>query len=121
MNGFTRAQKLTITARDLDCVPHGGRCGGELTHHHRKNRGNGGVKSRDRVANGLLVCSAWNSAAESDADLAADARHHGWKLRADHEIETLSVYIPRLHAWVYLDDAGNYLTVDGEPLETKAL
>lgn len=111
MNGFTRAQKIAISARDLGCIIHGagGDCSGDLVHHHRKGRGHGGVKSRNRVANGLLVCSAWNSAAESDANLAALARGFGWKLRTDHEIDTLPVYIPKLGRLVYLDDAGHYL------------
>ena len=111
MNGFSKAQKIAISARDLGCVVHGagGECVGDLIHHHRKGRGAGGVKSRNRVANGLLVCSRWNSNVEAMPDLAAQARKNGWKLRSDHEIDTLPVYIPKLGRHVYLDDDGHYL------------
>ena len=122
MNGFNRAQKVAIAARDLGCVVHGagGECVGPLVHHHRKNRGHGGVKSRNRVANGLLVCGQWNSDVESLPDVAAQARRNGWKLRSDHEIDTLPVWIPKLGRFVYLDDAGNYLAMDHSVIEQEA-
>lgn len=111
MNGFSKAQKIVISARDLGCVIHGagGACVGDLLHHHRKGRGHGGVKSRNRVANGLLVCGTWNTDVEADPMLAAAARINGWKLRTDHEIETVPVFIPKLDRFVLLDDSGNYL------------
>jgi hypothetical protein len=121
-NGFTREQKILITARDLGCVVHGagGDCVGDLVHHHRKGRGHGGVKSRNRVANGLLVCSRWNGTVEAMPDLAAQARKNGWKLRTDHEIDNLPVFIPRLGVFVFLDDAGDYLNMQHQPIERKA-
>jgi hypothetical protein len=111
MNGFSRAQKVAIAARDLGCVVHGagGDCVGDLIHHHRKGRGHGGVKSRNRVANGLLVCARWNMLVEAMPDLAEQARKNGWKLRTDHEIDTLPVWIPKLGRFVLLDDDGHYL------------
>jgi len=111
MNGFSKAQKITISARDLGCVVHGagGECVGDLVHHHRKGRGAGGVKSRNRVANGLLVCSRWNGLVEAMPDLATQARKNGWKIRTDFEIEALPVWIPKIGRFVYLDDTGNYL------------
>jgi len=120
--GFTRAQKIAIAARDLGCVVHGagGECVGDLVHHHRKGRGSGGVKSRNRVANGLLVCGRWNDLVEAMPDLAAQARKNGWKLRTDHEIDNLPVYIPRLGQFVFLDDAGNYLDMHHQPLRKAA-
>jgi len=111
VNGFSKAQKIAISARDLGCVIHGagGDCVGDLLHHHRKGRGAGGVKSRNRVANGLLVCARWNTLVEAMPDLAAHARKNGWKLRTDHEIDTLPVWIPKLGRFVYLNDDGHYL------------
>jgi hypothetical protein len=110
VNGFSKAQKIAISARDLGCVVHGagGDCVGDLIHHHRKGRGAGGVKSRNRVANGLLVCARWNTLVEAMPDLAAQARKKGWKLRTDHEIDTLPVWIPKLGQFVLLDDDGHY-------------
>jgi hypothetical protein len=77
------------------------------------------VKSRNRVANGLLVCGQWNGLVESDPFIATDARHYGWKLRTDHEIDTLPVYIPKLGRHVYLDDAGHYLDLSHNIITTK--
>ena len=120
MNGFSKAQKITISARDLGCVIHGATgCSGELVHHHRKGRGAGGVKSRNRVANGLLVCSQWNTDVEALPDVAAQARKNGWKLRTDFEIDTLPVWIPKLGRFVYLDDTGNYLAMDHSIIEQE--
>lgn len=121
MNGFTKAQKIAISARDLGCVIHGGggECSGDLVHHHRKGRGAGGVKSRNRVANGLLVCGVWNSDVESIPHVASVARRNGWKLRTDHEIDTLPVYIPKLGRMVYLDDDGHYLDLSHNIIEPK--
>lgn len=113
--GFTSAQKMLIAARDLGCVihsgnydPEAGRCEGGLVAHHRKGRGHGGVKSRNRVANGLLICGAANSAMESDPVFAEYARSRGWKLRTDYEIEMAPVWVPRLQRFVYLNDAAEY-------------
>lgn len=121
MNGFSKAQKIAISARDLGCVVHGagGECVGDLIHHHRKGRGHGGVKSRNRVANGLLVCSRWNGLVEAMPDLAAQARKNGWKLRTDHEIDTLPVWIPKLGQFVHLDNEGHYLDHDHNIIEQK--
>lgn len=120
MNGFSKGQKITITARDLGCVVHGATgCSGELVHHHRKGRGVGGVKSRNRVANGLLVCSQWNTDVEALPDVATQARKNGWKLRTDFEIDTLPVWIPKLGRFVYLDDHGNYLAMDHSIIEQE--
>ena len=116
MNGFTRAQKALIAARDLDCVIHHGNipmlgtCEGDLTHHHRKNRGHGGVKSRNRVANGLLICTSANSRLTHDTEFMRYAYAMGWLLRSDHQIDSDPVFIPRLGQMVYFNDAGDYLT-----------
>jgi hypothetical protein len=120
-NGFTREQKILIAARDLGCVVHGagGECVGDLVHHHRKGRGHGGVKSRNRVANGLLVCARWNMLVEAMPDLAEQARLNGWKLRSDHEIESRPVYIPRIGRFVHLDDEGNYTDLQHNIIKTK--
>jgi hypothetical protein len=121
MNGFSKAQKIAISARDLGCVIHGagGDCVGDLIHHHRKGRGHGGVKSRNRVANGLLVCARWNGLVEAMPDLATQARMNGWKLRTDFEIDTLPVWIPKLGRFVYLDDAGQYLDMSHHIIEKE--
>lgn len=121
MNGFTKAQKIAISARDLGCVIHGagGVCVGDLVHHHRKGRGMGGSKSRNRIANGLLVCGQWNGLVESMPDLAQQAVVNGWKLKTDHEIDARPVYIPKLGRMVYLDDDGHYLDLSHNIIEPR--
>jgi len=51
-----------------------------LTVQHRANRGHGGRRSADRPSNALLLCWAFNSLIESDADAAQIARANGWKI-----------------------------------------
>jgi hypothetical protein len=54
-------------------------------------------------------------------DLAAQARKNGWKLRTDHEIDTLPVWIPKLGRFVYLNDDGHYLSMGREVIDTREL
>lgn len=128
--GFSIEQKRVILKRDQVCVVHHRSyhedhhytaCSGDLVAHHRRGRGMGGSKSRNRIANGLLVCSAANTRFEVDADFAALARERGWLLRSDFEIETQPVWVPWLNRHVFLDDDGQYLA-DGtrEPLEVRS-
>jgi hypothetical protein len=127
--GFTRQQKALIAGRDLDCVIHYGNhadpqiigpCGGDLTHHHLKNRGAGGVKSRNRVANGLLICTTANSRLTHDAAFIAYAYERGWYLRTDYEIGATPVWSPRLNRFVYLSDDGDYLDISHNRINQKA-
>lgn len=115
---FSLEQKRLIVKRDQHCVIHHhnyhpdfhyAACSGELAIHHRLNRGMGGSKSRNRVANGLLVCTVANGLMESNADYAAKARVFGWKIRTDNEVATVPVWVPWLQRSVYLNDEGQYL------------
>lgn len=116
---FSKEQRALIVKRDQHCIVHHhnyhpdfhyAACTRQLVVHHRKGRGMGGVKSRNRVANGLLVCDAFNTRVEQDADYARQARNYGWLLRTDNEIETVPVWIPWLQRSVYLDNHGHYLS-----------
>lgn len=117
--GFSIEQKRIIHRRDQHCVIHYQSyhedyhytaCSGELVVHHRRGRGMGGSKTRNRIANALLICSVGNGLLESDADFAALARRNGWLLRSDFEIETVPVWVPWLQRSVFLDDTGHYLS-----------
>lgn len=60
-------------------------CGSDvdLVPHHRKNRQAGGSKSREQdITNVILVCALYNGAMESSAEVAAQARKWGHKLRS---------------------------------------
>lgn len=128
--GFTDPQKIAIATRDQVCVVHFeshnekfhfSKCNGDLVAHHRRGRGMGGSKARNRVANGLLVCSEANSMFESDAEFASLARDRGWLLRTDYEIDSVQVWIPWLNRGVTLNDAGEYLDPSGNIIQQVIL
>lgn len=109
MAGFTDKQKRLIVERDGVCVPHGGLCGTPeeyLVCHHRANRGHGGFKAANHVANGLAVCGAWNSDAEAFEPLMRQAYDNGWKLRRYEVPSDSPVYYPHIGDWFELDDDG---------------
>jgi hypothetical protein len=73
---------------------------------HRQNRGMGGSKTRDRLDNLIVLCSAQNLLIESDAMAAALARDYGWKLNSwDHYSQPLLDM--NLRRWYRLDEKGN--------------
>lgn len=64
----------------------------------------GGSKLLDRPANVLVMCSAQNSAIESDADAAAAAREYGWKLSRWQVPEDEPFYDLATGAWHLIDN-----------------
>lgn len=97
-------------ARDGGCV----HCGEveAVAPHHRANRGMGGSKARDVPSNVIVMCSAMNTAMESDSKSAEMARRYGWKLRSYDDPAEVPVYYQTLSAWVRLDDQYNLILVD---------
>lgn len=77
---------------------------------HRQNRGMGGSKTRDRLDNLIVLCSAFNVLIESDATAAGFARDKGWKLSSWDDYTT-PVFNKNFGKW-YL------LTQSGEKIET---
>lgn len=73
---------------------------------HRQNRGMGGSKTRDRLDNLIVLCSAQNLLIESDAMAAELARDYGWKLNSwtDYSQPLLDMNSRR---WYRLDEKGN--------------
>lgn len=88
--------------RDDGCVHCGESVG--VSPHHRLNRGMGGSKSRDVPSNIIVICSWLNSAMESDAKIADQARRLGWKLGSgdDPKVEPVYHYTQQ---WRVLDDS----------------
>ena len=64
----------------------------------------GGSKARDVPSNIIVICSWLNSAIESNAELADEARDFGWKLRLYQDPASEPVYYPLLDTWVLLDN-----------------
>lgn len=82
MTGYTPEQRAALISRDGGkcALEHLGACDGPLTAQHRKNRGMGGRRSLNTLANGAVLCWSHNTLAETDAAIAAEARRRGVKL-----------------------------------------
>lgn len=112
MTGFTREQAGIILWRDgeLCCI-----CGQRAqVANHRANRGMGGRRSANNLANGCALCHLCNDLIERDADAAALARERGVKL-ADGDDPTQVPYLSPLYlipVWPRLDGD---LTFDPPP------
>jgi len=74
---LTAAVIKLVKARDSYCWECGATEG--LVLHHIVNRGQGGSKLLDRADNLIRVCSLYNSAMESDPEIAQTARELGHK------------------------------------------
>lgn len=74
--------------------------------HHRANRGMGGSKVLDSLQNVILVCSLYNGAMESDANVASQARDNGHKL-SKFMSPVAPVFDAWARKWYVLDEKGN--------------
>jgi hypothetical protein len=90
--------------RDEHCYHCGATSG--LVPHHRANRGAGGSKVLDTLQNVILVCSAFNQAMESDANVANWARDLGLKL-SRYASPSMPVFDNWAKRWYSLDEKGN--------------
>lgn len=94
-----------LRERDQECW-HCGTEGATLVPHHRKNRGHGGSKDRENdITNLILICSAWNTIIESDAERAHEARAKGHKLRSWQTTDTPVYHFGR-GRWYRLEEDG---------------
>lgn len=93
-------------ARDLHCL-HCGRDDETLIPHHRINRGSGGAgihSKRNQPSNVVVMCSAFNTLMESDADAAQEAVARGWKLRSFEDPTMRPVWDAMRCRWMFLDN-----------------
>lgn len=89
--------------RDKRCL-HCGSTGDDLVPNHRANRGMGGSKLRERPSNVVVLCSLLNGLIESDAQMAMDARWHGWKIETWEDPLEVPVHDNGSGKWYRLDD-----------------
>jgi len=93
--------------RDFGRCVHCGLDDDTLVPQHRKNRGFGGSKERDKPSNILTFCSAFNGLIESSAEAARAARMNGWKLDSWDDPTEVPFYSGG--AWYILtDDFGRF-------------
>jgi len=100
---MNRAQFQKFLDRDQHC-PHCGTTDDTLVPQHRANRGAGGYKAGNQPANVIVLCSAFNTAMESDALKAEQARKFGWKLGRYVEPTEAPYYDSVSGTWWLLDN-----------------
>ncbi len=104
--GFTKAQWEALKARDQHCVWHGPSCDPDLlVPQHRSGRGMGGSRVKNRLSNGVALCSFVNGLIESDAALAEEARRRGIKISLHADPVMIPVEYPDGDPY-WLDDEG---------------
>ena len=110
--GFTRAQREVILDRDPMCqFP---RCGKEANEvNHRANRGMGGFKGGNTIANGCGLCTFHNFIIEVDANEAAFAAFHGVKISRYADPRKVPL-IHTQHGPILLNDDGSWRPVPNE-------
>lgn len=111
---MTPAQRMkALNLRDGHHCAWCGQDNETLVPHHRANRGMGGNKTADTIANLVWLCADTNGLLESDANYAAMAHNRGIKLKSWQNPATTPInhYV---HGWVLL-------TVDGTTEQEPAL
>lgn len=90
--------------RDFGRCWHCGLADDTLIPQHRINRGMGSVKSRNKPANIIVLCSAFNQLIEANPNAAAQARKYGWKLNNYQKPEFEPVWDINTQSWWMLDN-----------------
>jgi hypothetical protein len=107
--GFTPEQTATCLFRDgHKCAMCGRRA---TTANHRANRGAGGHRGSNGLANACAICTDCNGLIESDAALADVARARGVKLSRYDDPTTVPYLSPLYAVPVLLDDLGGFTFV----------
>ena len=99
---LTRKEFQRLLDRDGSCY-HCGRIDDTLIPQHRKGRGMGGSKERNRASNVVVFCSWANGELEGNATFAARARELGWALRSGQDSATTPIR-DATGTWWLLDD-----------------
>lgn len=102
--GFTAEQVRIVLERDAHTCP--------ICYHraetanHRANRGHGGHRASNRLANACAICHRCNDAIERDPDAAELARSRGVKISRYDDPTAVDYLHPLYRMPVRLDDSG---------------
>lgn len=99
-------QKQIILFRDGNKCPICGKVAREVN--HRANRGSGGFRAANTLANACAICWECNGLIESDADYAEKARERGVKISKHDDPREVEYFHPLLSMRVLLQDDGGY-------------
>ena len=102
--------KLTVAKvapRDGRICAHCGATDG-LSIQHRANKGMGGSKAREAMANGCILCVMFNVALEQNADDAARARRMGWKISKFDDPEKVPFWHATTQGWRMVFNDGTW-------------
>lgn len=114
--GFTPADVQAILIRDGHMCAMG--CGRRArTANHRANRGAGGHRASNRIANGCAICHVCNDRIESDAIAARKARELGVKISRHDDPELVLFYSQMFGQYVHLTDDGMMFDVTPEQVD----
>lgn len=117
MTGFTHAERQAVLLRDGWVCGMG--CGARATQvNHRGNRGAGGSRTSNRLANACAICADCNFRLEYDAVAARKGRELGVKISRYDDPESTPFYSPFFGMWAHLHDDG--MTFDVTPEEVTA-
>lgn len=102
--------KLTVARvapRDGRACAHCGVTDG-LSIQHRANKGMGGSKAREGLANGCILCVMFNVDLEQSAEAAARARRMGWKISKYDDPETVPFWHAPTQGWRMVFNDGTW-------------
>lgn len=108
---MTKKDWEKLLKRDSYCL----HCGETeaVSPNHRANRGMGGSKERDVPSNIVLLCSAMNSAIESNSKSAEMALSYGWKVSKFENWRIKPVFDSMTGQWFILRDDWSRQLVEG--------
>lgn len=113
--GFTPADVQAILIRDGHMCSMG--CGRPArTGNHRANRGAGGHRGSNRLANACAICNSCNQRIEDDAVAARKARELGVKISRHDDPALVPFYSQLFGMWAHLHDDGMTFDVTAEEI-----
>lgn len=124
--GFAPEQSAAILLRDggvCSMAGHDPRCEHRaIVANHRANRGSGGHRASNRIANGCALCNWCNGHIEADATAHGEAIRRGVKISRDDDPEAVPLWSVFYRQWIVLHDTHSDLTgIADDTLSARAV